>query len=120
MSHATQGNTKDLERRKRQGMMVGMQTSKEILSIDPLSTTKIAALLGVLWALLGWILNGVVIAVFLTGEDLGDLPPAFAVSTFISSVLGGFIGGALSGFLGCHVYNFVAQRIGGIKVMLRE
>ncbi len=97
-----------------------MQTQKEITSIDPLSTTKVVALLGVLWALLGWILNSIVIAGFLVGEDLGELPPAFSMSSLLAGVLGGFIGGALSGYLGAIVYNFLARKIGGIKVGLKE
>ncbi|HLD07726.1 MAG TPA: hypothetical protein VJB60_01550 [Candidatus Peribacterales bacterium] len=97
-----------------------MQTQKEILSIDPLSATKATALLGILWALLGWFLNSLVIKLFLDEATAGDLPPAFSIEALFSGVLGGFIGGALSGCLGCFVYNLIARKIGGIKMQIRE
>lgn len=101
-------------------MMRLMQSQKEIIAVDPLSATKIGALLGILWAVLGWLLNSIVIVAFLSGGDVTDLPDPFSVSALISGILGGFIGGALSGYLGCFVYNFIARKIGGIKVSLRE
>jgi len=97
-----------------------MHSQKEILSIDPLSTTKIGALLGVLWAVLGWLLNSIVIITFLAGQNIADLPDPFSFTALISGILGGFIGGALSGYLGCLVYNLIARKIGGIKILLQE
>ncbi|HLC76405.1 MAG TPA: hypothetical protein VJB82_04805 [Candidatus Peribacterales bacterium] len=97
-----------------------VHSQKEILGIDALSATKIGALLGILWAILGWLLNSIVIVAFLAGEEMTNLPAPFSVSALISGILGGFIGGALSGYLGCLVYNFIARKIGGIKVLIRE
>jgi len=95
---------------------------KRVTSIDPLSTTKVVALLGVLWAFLAWLLDGIALTVFLSGQAaaLADMPSPFSVGALVSGVIGGFLGGAISGFLGCLVYNFLAKKVGGIKVELNE
>jgi hypothetical protein len=103
-------------------MMGGMRTI-EITRIDPLSTTKVAAILGVLWALLGWIFSGFVILMLLqSSTELAPegTPSAFSIGGLVSGVIGGCIGGALSGYLGSHVYNVIAQKIGGISVDMRD
>lgn len=94
---------------------------KEILRIDPLSTAKIAALLGILWAVLGWLFSGVVISLIVQGNtELGELPPSFTMGGLLSGVVGGFIGGGVSGYLGSLFYNWLAPKVGGIKVKLAD
>lgn len=95
---------------------------RQVTSIDPISTTKVVALLGVLWAFLAWLLDGIALTVFLSGqaEGLTELPTPFSIGALVSGVIGGFLGGAISGFLGCLVYNFLAKKVGGIKVALSE
>lgn len=95
---------------------------KEVTRIDPVSTAKIAAILGILWAVLGWLFSGVVITLLLQGasEQAGSLPPGFSPGALLSGVIGGVIGGALSGYLGSLVYNWLAGKIGGIRIEVRE
>lgn len=99
-----------------------MHLYKQVTSIDPLSTTKVVALLGVLWAFLAWLLDGIALSVFLSGQTAGlaELPSPFSIGALVSGVIGGFLGGAISGYLGCLVYNFLAKKVGGIKVELSE
>jgi hypothetical protein len=92
---------------------------QEITSIDPITTAKVAALLGILWAVLGWLFSGIVISLLLQGaavEGLEEIPNAFSIGGLVSGIIGGFVGGALSGYLGSLVYNLLAKRIGGIRV----
>ena len=95
---------------------------KVVTHIDPLSTAKIASLLGILWAVLGWLMSSIVIALVAqtAGEDLVNLPPTFSLGGLISGIVGGFIGGGVSGYLGSLVYNLLAERIGGIRVTIEE
>lgn len=89
--------------------------------IEPLSTAKIAALLGILWATLGWAMSGIVISLLAQGGgDVADLPPSFSLGGLLSSIIGGFLGGAVSGYLGSHVYNLLAKRVGGIRAEVSE
>lgn len=97
-----------------------MQSYKQITFIDPLPVAKIAAMLGAVWAVLGWLLNGIVIATMLSGEQIADLPPAFSISGLFSGLLGGVIGSALAGLFGAIAYNLLAKRIGGIRLEVRE
>ncbi|MEK7137859.1 MAG: hypothetical protein AAB853_06300 [Patescibacteria group bacterium] len=94
---------------------------KVLTSIDPISTAKIAAILGVLWAVLGWAMSSVVISLIQgSSTELSDLPPSFSLGSLLSGIVGGFIGGGLSGYLGGLVYNFLARHIGGIKAVVDE
>ena len=95
---------------------------KEVVSIEPLPTAKIGALLGILWALLGWLFNGIILLMIAKSAEQGlsDLPPPFSFGGLVSSIIGGFIGGGISGYLGCLVYNLLAKRIGGIKATVRD
>jgi hypothetical protein len=95
---------------------------KELRFIDPVSTAKITALLGVLWALLEWLFGGIALSILIrsTAENLGDLPPAFSISGLLSGIIGGVIGGAITGYLGSYVYNFLADKVGGVLVSLEE
>lgn len=100
-----------------------MESMKVLLRIDPLSATRVVALLGVLWALLGWFMNSLVIVIFrLQGslDGVGELPPAFSLGGLLSGVVGGLIGGAISGYLGCLVYNALASRVGGVRLELKD
>ena len=95
---------------------------KEVTFIDPISTAKIAALLGILWAILGWLFSGIVISILVQSSPgaFADIPPSFSVGGLVSGIVGGFIGGALSGYLGSYVYNLLSPRIGGIRVEIKD
>jgi hypothetical protein len=94
---------------------------KVLTYLDPLSVAKVAALLGILWAILGWAMGGIVISLLAQGgQDVSDLPPGFSLGGLLSSMIGGFIGGALSGYLGSHAYNFLARKVGGIRAEVME
>lgn len=98
-----------------------MGSMKVLTSIDPISTAKIAAILGVLWAVLGWAMSSVVISLIQgSSAELSDLPPSFSLGSLLSGIVGGFIGGGLSGYLGSIVYNLLARHIGGIKAIVDE
>ena len=94
---------------------------REITFIHSGSVAKIGALLGILWAFLGWLFSGIVILVILksSAEAITDAPAAFSISGLISGMIGGFIGGGLSGYLGSLVYNFIAKRFGGIQLEIK-
>lgn len=95
---------------------------KILTHIDPLTATKVAAVLGVLWALLGWFMNSLVI-VFLSQsapEGLGELPAAFSLGGLLSGIIGGFIGGTISGYFGALVYNLLARKTGGVRIALED
>ena len=93
-----------------------------ITRIDPFSLSRTAALLGILWAILGWFMNGLVIAFLMQGspEEAATLPPAFAIAGLLSGIMGGVIGGAISGYLGAVVYNLFADMLGGVKIEMEE
>lgn len=96
---------------------------KEITRLEPLSLTKITAILGILWAALAWLLDGIALSIFMGGEQtqaLADLPSPFALSALVTGIIGGFLGGAISGYLGAIVYNFIAKKIGGVRVDMLE
>ncbi len=95
---------------------------KVLTHIDPLSATKATALLGTLWALLGWFMNSLVITFLLQGspDGVSDLPPAFSLGGLLSGIVGGFIGGAISGYLGCLVYNLLAKKTGGVWIQVED
>lgn len=99
-----------------------MRIVKVVTHIDPRSTAKIAALLGILWAVLGWLMSSIVISLVIrtTTQEFADLPPIFSIGGLVSGIVGGFIGGGLSGYLGSMVYNALAERIGGIRVVIDE
>ena len=95
---------------------------KEVVSIEPLSTAKIGALLGILWAMLGWFFNGLILITITRSAEqvLPDLPSPFSFAGLLSGIIGGFIGGGISGYLGCTVYNLLAKRIGGIRATVKD
>jgi hypothetical protein len=96
---------------------------KIISRIDPLSTMKIATLLGILWSVLGWLFSGIVISLLMIGapqEVLAEMPKSFSLGGLASGIIGGVIGGAASGYLGSLVYNELAKRIGGIKIYIQD
>ena len=94
---------------------------KEVTYIDPVSAAKITALLGILWAVLGWLFSGIVITLLVQGAGaFPDVPPAFSLGGLLSGVIGGFIGGGLSGYLGSLVYNVLARKFGGIILELQD
>jgi hypothetical protein len=99
-----------------------MLPMKVLSRIDPLSATKIFSLLGILWAFLGWLMNGLVILYLAktTPEEAAMLPAAFSFSGLLTGIVGGFLGGVISGYLGSLVYNLLAKKTGGVWVELDE
>lgn len=94
---------------------------KEIQHIDTLSTAKVAAVLGVLWAVLGWIFSGIILSIAPANPDVTvQMPTAFSIAALLSGVIGGAVGGGLSGFLGSYVYNLVIPRLGGGIIVALE
>ena len=95
---------------------------KVITRIDPFSLSRTAALLGILWAILGWFMNGLVIAFLMQGslEEAASLPPAFHGGELLSGIIGGVIGGAISGYLGAVVYNLFADILRGVKIQMED
>jgi hypothetical protein len=96
---------------------------KEIVRIDPVSTAKVAALLGILWAILGWLFSGIVISLLLQGDPaaFGEVPPqGFSIGGLLAGVVGGFFGGGVSGYFGSLFYNWLARKIGGVMIGIRD
>ena len=96
---------------------------KVLIRIDPYSTAKVAAILGILWSVLGWFFSGLMIKILTIGappEALADTQAIFSLGGLMSGIIGGVIGGAVSGLLGSMVYNSIAKRSGGIKMDIVE
>ena len=96
---------------------------KTIRKIDPMSTAKLAGLAGFCWGLaiailvligigmtqyMGRLFMGYSMLMPMVGPSVViALPIAYGVTLFIS------------GYIGAIFYNFVAKRIGGIKIDMR-
>jgi len=94
---------------------------KVVTYIEPVSIAKVAALLGILWAVLGWLMGGIVITLLArSGENVAGLPPSFSWQGILSGIIGGCIVGGISGYLGAHAYNVLAQKVGGIRAEVAE
>ncbi|WP_426394031.1 hypothetical protein ACS7SF_03245 [Ralstonia sp. 25C] len=86
-------------------------TKQEIVYLHPAHTARALMLVYLCFSL------PIVGLVFFTGfVRTGELPAIAILSGLILNALIGF--GAL--WLGCHAYNWVAARFGGIEIALRD
>lgn len=86
----------------------------ELKYIHPMSLAKIVA---VIYAIVGFI-AGIVIALFGVAS-LGIFGAAFGIASIIIFPILYAILGFICGAIGALLYNFVAKRIGGVKLVLR-
>jgi hypothetical protein len=86
-------------------------TKKEIVYVDPLHTAKTLVLV-----YLSFSVPIVLLALFVAFVRDGELPGFTVISALILNALIGF--GLL--WLACKVYNWVADRFGGIEVAVKE
>jgi hypothetical protein len=94
---------------------------KEVKYIDPISTMKVGALLGILWAVLAWLFQGIIISMMPADQmELQGEIQAFSLVILLSEVLGSVLGGALSGYLGSLFYNFIVTRMGGGIIVIMQ
>lgn len=88
-------------------------TSRELNSVNVKTVAFLAALLFGILGLIGGILY--TIGVFTVGLPI-DLPGAMMT---VTALLGGFFGGVIYGFVSgaivAALYNFFAEKIGGVK-----
>lgn len=95
----------------------------ELQRIEYLSLTKIAVVLGVLWGILRWILGGIavlLIKMFDSSVDPSMLPPAFALTDLLFTLLASAVGSVITAIVGAYAYNMFASRFGGIIFGLKE
>lgn len=86
-------------------------TKKEIIYVDPLHTAKTLVLV-----YLSFSVPVVLLALFVAFVRDGELPGFTVISALVLNALVGF--GLL--WLACKVYNWVADRFGGIEVAVKE
>ena len=86
-------------------------TKKEVVFVDPLHTAKTLVLV-----YLSFSVPVVLLALFVAFIRDGELPGFTVISALILNALIGF--GLL--WLACKVYNWVAEKFGGIEVAVRE
>ena len=86
-------------------------TKKEIIYVDPLHTAKTLVLV-----YLSFSVPVVLLALFVAFVRDGELPGFTVISALVLNALIGF--GLL--WLACKVYNWVAERFGGIEVAVKE
>jgi hypothetical protein len=84
-------------------------TKKEVVYVDPLHTAKTLVYLS-------FSVPVVLLALFVAFIRDGELPGFTVISALILNALVGF--GLL--WLACKVYNWVADRFGGIEVAVRD
>jgi hypothetical protein len=86
-------------------------TKKEIIYVDPLHTAKTLVLVYISFSV-----PIVLLALFVAFVRDGELPGFTVISALVLNALIGF--GLL--WLACKVYNWVAERFGGIEVAIKE
>jgi hypothetical protein len=91
----------------------------ELKYIDPMSLAKVQAVIGLIMGLV----VGILVATF---GGLASLAPggrlvavAFGIASIIIFPIVYAVMGFIGGLIGAWIYNFVARRIGGIRVVLR-
>ena len=77
-------------------------------------------LIGIVYALLFGAIFSSIPAATTSGIDLSWLSLIFGVGAIIVMPILGFIGGLIIGLIIAVVYNFLAPRIGGIKLRFKE
>lgn len=91
--------------------MPSKYTKKEVVYVDPLHTAKTLVLV-----YLSFSVPVVLLALFVAFIRDGELPGFTVISALILNALIGF--GLL--WLACKVYNWVAEKFGGIEVALKH
>jgi hypothetical protein len=91
--------------------MPSKYTKKEVVYVDPLHTAKTLVLV-----YLSFSVPVVLLALFVAFIRDGELPGFTVISALILNALIGF--GLL--WLACKVYNWVAEKFGGIEVALKD
>lgn len=86
-------------------------TKKEVVYVDPLHTAKTLVLV-----YLSFSVPIVLLALFVAFIRDGELPGFTVISALILNAIVGF--GML--WLACKVYNWVAEKFGGIEVAVKE
>ena len=91
---------------------------KELLSVDPISSAKVMAVLGVAWSILGWIFSGIAMSIIVRTSPIPfpDAPAAFSMGGLLGGIVIGAIGGIITGYVGAWVYNKAAAKLGGVKM----
>ena len=106
--------------------MVNPLGERTIISIPVM---PFAMMLGVISAVIGLIIGifyalvfGTIISAIPTTEsfNIGWLSVLFGVGAIIIMPIVGFIGGLIQGVIFAGLYNFLAPRIGGIKLRFKE
>jgi len=98
---------------------------KEIKSIDPGSVAKVAGLFGVIWGLLVGIfllILGTTATRFMGRFFMGFetlFPLVIGVAAIIALPILYGITGFIAGYIVSYVYNFVAKKVGGVKIDLK-
>lgn len=80
----------------------------------------IGLIIGVFYALFFGALFAVIPSTAQTGIDLSFLRIIFGIGAIILMPILGFIGGLIQGLLYAALYNFLAPRIGGIRLRFKE
>jgi len=98
-------------------------------TIQNIPAVPFAVMMGAIAAVIGLII-GIIYAVAFsaimslipttTGIDLTGLGVLFGVGAIIIMPIIGFIGGLIDGLIIAVIYNFLAPRIGGIKLRFKE
>jgi hypothetical protein len=98
-------------------------------TIEAIPAVPFAVMLGAIAAVIGLII-GIIYAVAFSaimslipttaGIDLTGLGVLFGVGAIIIMPIMGFIGGLIEGLIIAVLYNFLAPRIGGIKLRFKE
>ena len=91
--------------------MPSKYTKKEVIYVDPLHTAKTLVLV-----YLSFSVPIVLLALFVAFVRDGELPGFTVISALILNALIGF--GLL--WLACKVYNWVADKFGGIEMALKD
>jgi len=98
-------------------------------TIRNIPAVPFAVMYGAISAIIG-LIAGIIMAIFWAsimsmiptgnGVDLTGLGVIFGVGAIIVMPIAGFIGGFIQGLIMAVIYNFLAPRIGGIKLLFEE
>jgi len=98
-------------------------------TVEAISAVPFAMMMGAIDAIIGLII-GIIFAIASTamlsmipstsGIDLTGFGILFGLGAIIIMPIAGFIGGLIQGLIIAVIYNFLAPRIGGIKLRFKE
>lgn len=98
---------------------------KTIKSVDPIQYGKVMAVIMAIVLFVEGIFFTIVFTVFGAMGGIGSGTAFFAGMGFVGGILftaalviGGLVGGFVMGVIGALIYNFIASKIGGIKIEL--